>query len=623
MKSYMLFLLLLVYIIASSNDCAAQQAEKIIMVRNQSRNPESFRVFAELASRLKPYGQVQIEISALAEKSWYEIPEGGSPWHEYACYVSTPWKFFPHPHIAKHLPMDWVRANRDLMMEKAEIAREFGLIPFVYAKSTHFLPESFFKEHPELRGPRVDHPRRSNREEFAWCTDLPETRDYIRWMITEMKKNIPDLATIVTGYNDSGAGLCWAAAQYNGPNGPDHCRNIPTSERVRILCENIHQAAEEAGGGIVLRFGNVNFWYHENETVLAMLPENTYINDEDPALVITGTQINRQYPFKGLVDPLEVLRKVEEFKRPQTKAMLLRFADQYYGRADDSPDAVSHFIDIFISGFNSPTGNLADQFEALSRYGFSLGGDQYRDDVFEAFYRMNSGLKRIEAIAPQYYRIPLFTKVSFRYLNRPLLINPELLVPEKEAYFLPFVFNINKNEARNDYIDSHGGRLTGPREWQNPAFMEGLDDLRWAATTLARLDDAPAYDWFQNVAFSLEMYVSLMRSIDNFYHAQLIRDRHQGVFREKQIIIPKKGTLTGDPDYMLWNNILRDEYDNTLELIGLLESGGLEYVVRAEDPKYEDTFLLGPDFLTQVKEKEIIMREHWTDIQKYLISPLK
>ncbi len=103
------------------------------MVRNQSRDLETFRVFAKQAVRLKPFGQEQIEVSA----------------------------------------------NRDLMMAKVKIAREFGLIPLVYAKSTHFIPEAFFREQPQLRGPRVDHPRRSKKEAFTWCADLPETRDYI------------------------------------------------------------------------------------------------------------------------------------------------------------------------------------------------------------------------------------------------------------------------------------------------------------------------------------------------------------------------------------------------------------------------------------------------------------
>ena len=67
----------LCFLIASGIEATAEHGDKIIMVRNQSRNIEEFRVFAEQAARLKPYGEVQIEVSALADKSWYEIPEGG------------------------------------------------------------------------------------------------------------------------------------------------------------------------------------------------------------------------------------------------------------------------------------------------------------------------------------------------------------------------------------------------------------------------------------------------------------------------------------------------------------------------------------------------------------------
>ena len=622
MKQNRILLSLLIFTSIFINNIDAQDTEKIIMVRNQSRDLKAFQVYAELAAKMKPYGQVQIEISALASKSWYEIPEGGSPWHEYACYISTPWKFFPHPDIAAHLPMDWVKANRDLMMGKAKIARKLGLIPFVYAKSTHFLPESFFREHPELRGPRVDHPRRSKREEFTWCTDLPETQAYIRWMISEMKKNIPDLATIVTGYNDSGAGLCWAAAQYNGPNGPDHCRHITTAERVKTLSENIHQAAKDAGGDIVLRLGNANFWDHEDETVLAIMAENTFKNDADPSLIITGTQINRQFPFLGLVDPLEVLNNAGQFKEAQIKSILLRFTDQYYGRADDSPEAISKFIEVFKFGV-TPTENLSQRFGAMLELSENWGGENNKEAVFEAFYNFNIGLKKIRTIAPRYYRIPLFVRVSLRYINRPLVFNPKLLTSEEESYFLPQVFNVNIDEARTDYIDIHGGRLTGPDKWKHPALTEGLGDLLRAANVLEKLKDAPDYEWFKNVSLSLKMYVSLIRSIDNFYHAQLILDRHRDVFCQDQIIITKTGTRTGDPDYIRWNNILRDEYDNTLELINLLENGGLQYLAKAKEVKNEDTFLLGPDILEQVHNKAFIMRAHWKDVEKYLVSPLK
>ena len=59
------------------------------------------------------------------------------------------------------------------------------------------------------------------------------------------------------------------------------------------------------------------------------------------------------------------------------------------------------------------------------------------------------------------------------------------------------------------------------------------------------------------------------------------------------------------------------------ELIELLANGGLELVAMAEDPRYEDTFLLGPGLPEQLKSKVRIMREHWLDVQDYLAPPHK
>ncbi|MBN1339427.1 MAG: hypothetical protein JXA03_08890, partial [Bacteroidales bacterium] len=41
--------------------------------------------------------------------------------------------------------------------------------------------------------------------------------------------------------------------------------------------------------------------------------------------------------------------------------------------------------------------------------------------------------------------------------------------------------------------------------------------------------------------------------------------------------------------------------------------GGMKLICHASDPKYEDTFLLGPDLIAQLKLKRKIMLKHWTD----------
>jgi hypothetical protein len=161
---------------------AAAAGEKTFILKSSTRDLNEFRAFVKIASRLKPYGNVQVDIGVLADKSWYEIPKGGSPWHEYTTDHGTMYKFYPHPRIAPFLPADWVEKNRQLLLAKARILREAGLDAAFSSNDTHFLPEAFFRRYPHLRGPRVDHPRRSRQEEFSWCVDQPETLEMIEWM---------------------------------------------------------------------------------------------------------------------------------------------------------------------------------------------------------------------------------------------------------------------------------------------------------------------------------------------------------------------------------------------------------------------------------------------------------
>jgi hypothetical protein len=46
-------------------------------------------------------------------------------------------------------------------------------------------------------------------------------------------------------------------------------------------------------------------------------------------------------------------------------------------------------------------------------------------------------------------------------------------------------------------------------------------------------------------------------------------------------------------------------------------------VAKAATARYEDTFLLGPDLIAQLKRKMKIMRAHWLDVQDYLAPPHK
>jgi hypothetical protein len=217
-----------------------------------------------------------------------------------------------------------------------------------------------------------------------------------------------------------------------------------------------------------------------------------------------------------------------------------------------------------------------------------------------------------------------------RHITRPLVAMPEKLSEEEENYFLPHVFNPDLDEARMDYLDWHGGKLTAG----NIAEAGADPRLPQASTAAARLSAAGAQleslggegdaAAFRDLGLSLRMYASIVRSIGNFYAMQMVRDRNADRFANGPQVHSKVGTATGDPDNLLMQDYMRDELDNTAALIEMLESGGIDLLVTARSAgDTEDTFMLGGDVADQLRRKMTIMRRHWRDSEPYLATPHK
>ncbi len=606
----------LVFLCVSAQIAAA--AEKTFNFVVACHDLKSFRSQAELVARLKPYGHVQINISTLPEKSWYTIPEGGSAWHEYAAYNPTFFKYFPHPQVAPFIPADVVAAHRKLLLEKAAVVRELGLGASFWCYGVNFLPEAFFTAHPGLRGPRVDHPRRSTQEEFSLCVDLEENREMYRWSMEQLKKSVPELEMVLFKTNDAGGGLCWAEAQYAGPNGPRHCQNRNVGERMRDYCLALHQGARDGGGDVTLRIADSNFWRNEDLVLLSYLPENTFYDSHDPGAI--SISWGGSYPVLGMVNPLTVIAAMERYDNPAVERVDL--ATRYsYDRSTETDSALAKVIEIMEDCIARPVRGQAGRLEKLKELSARWGGQSGAETVFEAFSLMDRAFALKNAAAPRY--TTQYNGVSARHITRPLLIKPELLAPEEESYFLPFVFNPRLEEARQDYIDIHGGRLQGPAEWNNPALSGALSQALRAASLLESVKDAPEAGWLRSQALCLRLWASFLRSTHNFYHGQLIRDKYKDILNGPKRIPAKIASWEGDPGNLEWNAILRDEFDNTNELIALLKTNGLSHVALAPDARHEDTFILGPDLPVQLEKKARIMRAHWLDVQDWLAPPHK
>jgi len=626
---YLIVIMLLVFLPLWNQDLAqAAQSDKqkeqkrTFIIDNSLSDLDEFRDLVKAARRLKDYGRVQINISTLADKSFHEIPTGGNPWNEYASNNPALYKFFPDPRIAPFVPADFVLKNRELLQEKAKILRDNGMEGAFFANEPAFLPAAFFEAYPHLRGPRVDHPRRSTNPCFSPCMSTREMQEMYTVMMAGLLKNAPEIRTYFFKTNDAGSGNCWSDWLYTGPNGPAHCRGESTGQRIEDLFRAMKSGAEEAGCDLDIYLshpqGSSNFSDEERAEIQNRLPENCYFKSTpEHETVSFGSDIGLLYPVRGICDVLSSLDDLKRIDRQKQQTIFINFSS-FYDRGDESLAVEDFLLGLLEDHFRKYAANDEPVRQKLLNYCKDIAGDKYADSLYSAFVVLEEAFQYRRDNFGNVYSI--YWNVSSRMISRPLVAVPQRLSPEEESYFLPYIFNVSTEEARNDYLDFHGGRWTTSPE----AIRFYIEKVTGVSIKLESLDqEALKSDLIPKMALALRVHASLLRSCANFTVAQQIRDTNSvklnGAIRRPD----KEATWTGDPDLLKFNATMRDELDNTAELAELLKKGGLSVLCHAKDKLHEDCFLLGPDIIGQLQKKYNIMINHWRDIEEYMTSPFK
>ncbi len=595
--------------------------KKRFIVHCPTTDLPSFEAVAREIARLKPHGEVLIVISDLADKGFHEIPPGGSGWHEYAVNSPSLHRVFPHPALAPHVPAEFARRNRDLMLAKAADLARLGLGAAFWGVEPFFVDEAFFRERPHLRGPRVDHPRRTRREAFSLCLDQPESQAMVAEMMAELRRRVPNLGAFVFKTNDAGAGICWAAALYSGAQGPSACRSLTPGQHVANFVNALHDGARQGGGDVPVYIGRSNFWNNEIYDIERCLPPNTHLAGRDRSLTAAGSLLSSCYPAHGLFDPLAILAAAERVRDPRSETVFVDFRASY-DRAGESPATVGRVLDLLIYGLEHPAPTLFGRLQSLRQWSAAWVGEEAADTLWQACHDLHNALElRGAAIGRSF--APLYTGVSLRQITRPLVFDPSRLSPEEESYFLPHVFNVDRNEARLDWIDLHGGRMAGPpaAATEVPGLAETVRLLASAAHNFEAITQGPAAAETNRLGAACRVLASTLRSASNFYFGQSIRDRHAKRLATGPEIA--KRLPGGTPDLLRWNELARDELENAGELLDLLAERGLDSIVHAADAAHEDTFRLGPDPVADLRRKVACMRAHWLDVEGYLQSPNK
>ena len=149
-------------------------------------------------------------------------------------------------------------------------------------------------------------------------------------MSAQMARDIPDLTYLRLVANDAGSGLCWSDWLYPGPNGPRHCKHIPTAQRVRTLVQAVRRGLGEGKKVDIVFNGN----FDEAEMHAMAADQNELFHTQQhftrrghPYQIETGSRIDS--PVRGIFDPVAILSALQRLRDPVTQRVSLNFRFQY------------------------------------------------------------------------------------------------------------------------------------------------------------------------------------------------------------------------------------------------------------------------------------------------------
>ncbi|MHB9133734.1 MAG: hypothetical protein ACYDBB_21940 [Armatimonadota bacterium] len=209
-----------------------------------SDGADAKRALAKQVEGLKRAGVTHVRINtALVSIPWVMDPENS--YLRFTTLGPPPDQYVTSTYNVGLYHDSLLAENRKLLLRNAELAREHGFRCAIMCVEPTFMPESFFRRYPDLRGPRVDNPACSTTPLYALCPMVPQVQDHYQQLIRKMLELVPEIDEMQIFTNDSGAGVCYSTHLYSGPNGPYHCKDILPGKQAQVFAKTLIDAARE------------------------------------------------------------------------------------------------------------------------------------------------------------------------------------------------------------------------------------------------------------------------------------------------------------------------------------------------------------------------------------------
>jgi len=161
--------------------------------------------FERYAARAKQVGATHVVITNDIPPGLWQFDTPGDPYPAWFIYQPGILKIFPPAGVRPYVDAAYAEKVAALFEARCAILRKYGLKAVYSTNEPHVLPEKFFTDHPEMRGPRVDQPNRSRTARFAPCVDNAEVLRLYREAMQLLLKRLP---------------VC--TARHSRANGPAH-----------------------------------------------------------------------------------------------------------------------------------------------------------------------------------------------------------------------------------------------------------------------------------------------------------------------------------------------------------------------------------------------------------------
>jgi hypothetical protein len=590
---------------------------------------EQLKDFDKFAAKAKEHGATHIRITENIPPSLYQFDVEGDPYPAWYIYHADLMKIFPPARLQPYVNMEYAKFMASILEERCKILRKYGLKGHFRSNEPHVLPEKFFTDNPQLRGPRIDHPQRSRTARFAACVDQPEVLEMYRESMQSLLKRCPEIEVFYFATSDAGSGFCWTKALYAGRNGNSTCENRPMEDRIYGFMTTLQQAAKDVGKDIEININPIEprQWmpatFETPKFLGSLLPKGLTIENYKNA---AGETIGRGrpawgneafYPVTGLSNPLSTARSLTRYysRESSDSRMVVSYSD---------PATLDFNVGLFDLFEQSKPKNQAGMMQSLRNYAIEVAGEQGADDLLEIWLAMDMISNDLRVL--NFGSVLSFGPILARWINRPLVPFPAELSPEEIAYYKPFLFQAKGEEQANNLIDiqamrmfeGYGARLLVQRVYE--MVMANLTKSeRLAKGLLENETDAGRKAQWDLLVKQLAVLHSLVQTIDNVVAYQALLDlvRSRAVQPEQNPVLGTDASW----DRQEIQRIARNEIDNAVRLKSLLESSQAPLIHTSIIAKYETIRMLGPQLPAQLKNKIDIMNKHWTDYNRLYTAP--